>query len=225
MELSSGQRIELPQGERNFTVSSVSAKRVFLCRYEDEEWVRPRLGEIHPIYPWLVCSSVSCKDLDAIDDDTGDTKYSKIEAMYTATVPRDLPIRTLDVSGEALETTKGRAWVSDAVTVDQSTAVFYPMMSFSYEFTPVSVPFETILYLTNKVNSAAWKGLAAGTVLFEGASSRTEYTDSGIATERISLYFLYRPVGHNYVWRDDTGAWDQLNPALYGTADFSVLGI
>jgi hypothetical protein len=37
------------------------------------------------------------------------------------------------------------------------------------------------------------------------------------------LRFIYRPVGWNYWWRQDTGAWDVPMPLLYNERDHNLL--
>jgi hypothetical protein len=89
----------------------------------------------------------------------------------------------------------------------------------SYWFVPTGL----ILDMTNKINQYPFYGCLPDTVLFEGATGRTEYTNLGEQVWRMRLRFIHRPEGWNYAWRQDTGAWDVPMPLRYAERDLNLL--
>jgi hypothetical protein len=59
-----------------------------------------------------------------------------------------------------------------------------------------------------KVNSAAWEGAAAETVLFESYTASQKYLGDGSTVWDIELVLLYKPSGWNNFYRESTGQFE-----------------
>jgi hypothetical protein len=215
-------------GSVEFSVNGARGIRYFECDWDEKLYVRPRLGEMmYDNFPMLVC--VDCR----LDPFPGCTvvdfapEKCLITAEYSTVLPADLPLECFSFGCEVLNLAEGRHW-SDGTLNEQPQASPFPISEYTVELTVDTLPTDVILALTGKVNKYEFAGCPAETILFNGANSRAAYDDSGNWRYRIAYNFTYKPHGHNWIWNKDKpgGAdWDYFQEPLYGTADFSMLGI
>ena len=90
-------------------------------------------------------------------------------------------------------------------------------------------PEETILGLCGKVNDAVCvnpvtgASYAAGTLLLESFTAERTGMSDGLTAWTIGYQFTYRRTPWNYVMRSDDGTYDEVDPPIYESGDFSVL--
>ncbi len=132
----------------------------------------------------------------------------RITIEYTSTPvdPAALPSEALEFSAEVLEIGIGRQWVSQPTDiVDQSQSILFPTVEYTLETRITAgmwgIERPRILGAVGTVNDSGWKGAPAGCMLFEGASSKSEWDEYTNLLYRTTYKFLYRPVSHNMVWR------------------------
>lgn len=210
------------------TRTGASATRIFYGTRADAIWNCPRPGEEFPEWPGLTVDTVTItpagvpgsSDTSLVTDYTN----SRVEVTYSLEYRNpalgDPPSITWDMSTEVLNTGAGRHYVDpdtmlpgDQIDVeDLSTATVYPMMSIAWDFAVPIIPLAKIIAALGKVNTSAWQGCAAETLLFEGANASAQYNyESRSWFFRVSYKFVLRMRSHNLIWRPGKRVWDKDN--------------
>jgi hypothetical protein len=213
----------------------------------------PQIGDVMaPSYQYLRCSDISVEGFGTLADNFWGYTHLKITAEYsTFQAVDDTAQECWEYGGEVLETGMGRVWQNAGTTMESQYGVYYPNIIMRYSITVPNAPRAYILACQGKVNVNTFLGCAPETLLLEGASFESKkQDDSGWYYYKVNYSFLWRPVGHNVVWRAPrqardsignllfdsgtgdpqmvtgaagTGGWDRPVPALYELADFSGL--
>lgn len=251
------------QGEVSYWSEQVSeqgahATRVWVVEASDLQRARPRIGEEYYPKSGLYCSEYRIEGMGrptGYDSNGRPTfthyqitcEYSSFQKIDTA------PVITFDVSGEVVETGLGRKWKWAGTTCDQAQGVIYPQMEITINLVMAAMPQSIIIDRVGKVNYIPWQGYPAETLLYLGASTEARWDyQRRTYIYRVAHKFLFRPRGHNVIWRaprqarDDSGAlkwkdpetqcepvfvtgragqggWDRPIPPLYEYADFNPL--
>lgn len=231
----------------------VTAEYEVVCEWAEKDTIAPQIGQPHPMEYGLYCVEVRIRGEGQPVSDHVYT-HARIRAIYsTAQYVDAAPIQTLEFGGEILETGLGRKWTYAKTKCDQSQGIWYPTVILNQQLMFWEVNTALILSCVGKVNYWPFLNCGHETLLFEGAS--TESVWDGLRNTymyRVNYRFLYRPNGHNTVWRAprqardsqtggllDTGApdfdpvfvkgiagvggWDRPKPLLYDYADFNPL--
>ena len=203
--------------------------RIFFTRFEDAlNLCPPPRSPYNRFFPHVICRRIQFKPYGPINELTREPKYCEITVSYGSRAPLNNPVETIRASVEALETTKGRTWVSDSSPCEDHKTSLYLQAEINVEISSESFEKEIVLPLIGKVNSGPYLGCGAGTLLFIGPDVQTEWDSFDGTTVRTVYQFLWRENGHNRVWRDSKpggAGWDELYPPLHESADFSVLGL
>ncbi|QGJ71057.1 Hypothetical protein PBC10988_27600 [Planctomycetales bacterium 10988] len=90
------------------------------------------------------------------------------------------------------------------------------------------LPKALLFSMIGKVNANNFSDAAAETLLFLGADATRDHAGNGSEAWQIELHFRYEPLGHNNVFRSETGAFELVKTQvgdhkLYPTADFTTL--
>lgn len=205
------------------TVDGKTATREWVCDWSEKDTLGPRVGDM---YPDETDPQLFVQDIDQQPEGhaTGEEGYTKcrIIAQYTTRNPLK-PQLSLDMATEGLEIAFGRVWNSDGTDVYEHVVTHHPrselVVDRAYWFVPTGLMFGFL----GRINLGPFCGCPMGTVLFTGATGRTEYTNLGETIWRMRLRFVYRPLGWNYIWRPDTATWDVPMPTIYSFADLSLL--
>lgn len=138
-----------------------------------------------------------------------------------------VPLRTRNAAGEPLW-----EW-SDGTAIEAEDDVRLFRLQPHAEWTIVrhevpELPRETIFAAIGRVNGGEAAGLAAGTLLFEGAHARREITTEEVAPWQIRYRFAYSPQEHNRLFRGEAGEFEEVRTVtgghkLYGTYDLRSL--
>lgn len=219
-----GARIEdIDSGKLTFSRNGARGYRKFTTRFEDRFRLCPRIDEpFSRDFPALLCSEIEVQPYGPAAKN--DAKYARIFAQYDSIPPPDKPVENIDFSVQAMTTTRGRKW-DDGKKCDQGVTIYYPMSEYSLEIKMRVLPVWEIFAAVGKVNSVDWRGAPRGQMLFEGANARTEWDQNSRLWFSVYFKFLYRPIEHNLIWREDTGAWSYTDPKIYDYIDFASLGI
>lgn len=243
-----------------WTRTGASAVREFYGTWSECLSSSPVPGEYFPGSPVLTVDTVRVTP--AGQPGTSATvgseyTHGKVRVDYTFEYTRpqigDEPRITWDYSAEMLSTAAGRTWVDTGAVIDQEDlqqSVLYPLLTLTVDMAVETLPLEAMMDLVGKVNDDTFWGAEAGTLLFEGGTSTAQYNyDSGAWYYHVTYRFLWRPRGHNAVWRPamrawdsaagnwemdgdnyvyqagtaGTGAWTETDPALYESGDFDTL--
>ena len=207
-------------------VHGTYAEREFVCTWAEREDVAPRIGDVYPYIddPALYVQKV---DIQPEGHGAGEGKddaytYARLRVYYT-TRNHMLPVASIEMSAESLEASYNRLWASDSAVVAQHVTTTHFRSELVIERSYFNAPWPLISYMTDKINLWNFEGCMPGTILFQGADGRSEYTNLGEQVWRLRLRFIYRDTGWNWIWRDDLGWWDVPVPWLYQTADLNAL--
>lgn len=133
-----------------------------------------------------------------------------------------------DLGGETI-TIPGRAYTwgagGDKLPADVNPGVFMPTGSYTLKWDRVaSPPWSAIRNTRGKINSTAFHGAAARTVLFLGARASRQFEFlHGATLWSLEYSFAERAVEWNKFFRVETGVWTEINPKPYAEASFSNL--
>ena len=205
--------------------------RIFISDWDERFYVAPRIGDIYSQqFPGLFCSGLKFTPYGRPrPDHTYD--FSRIEVTYSTVtrVYRGEITWSWQTSVEVLNTANMRHWSDNSVNEDQTFASLYPMMELTGEYLadPRTVNEAVFLNTVGHVNSDLFHGCAPGTLLFEGADVRIDRVEFDMLGALIIIKFLYRPRGHNWVWRENKQPpdWDYFLEPLYPAAEFRPLAI
>lgn len=187
-----------------------------------------------------------------VEGEYGFTKARIVLHYSTAQFIDDAAVEDWEFGGEVLELGLGRTWGIGVPCEVQQTA-FFPQIVLRKQLVlpKAMVPRSAILYTLNKVNSTAFEGFPAETLLFAGASTTSRYDyERQLYFVTLSYNIIYRPISHNYVWRAPkqalssdgvtpmvdndgypvwvsgaagVGGWDYLTPPLHESTTFEPL--
>lgn len=201
---------------------------------------RAQLWVAHDENPKMRCMRIERK---AIGKPTnrGHYKYCEVTAHYEipragenpeeqprerreGTINADLGVDAVTVGGEL-------KWgTSEGETItDVQPTITVPLMTVSSVVIQNNVPFSKIQNTLGKINSGTFNlqgtALAAGTVLFSGATTNDRYNEDGDREWEIIYTIQYQPHGWNYLPKSSGSSitWTKVYPDLYETASLDWL--
>ena len=213
-------------GSREVTISrqGMTGKRSFICDWWERYDVIPSIDSQFPDDDRLFLVSSTFKPEGQSKDGYPNDEYvaCRVDCEYAnVTIPTDSAQATYDFYTEILEVGGGRLWTTSGALVQQPLNIIYPKMREVLEMVYTITSCAAMVALVGKVNNAAFRGTAAGCVLFEGVGARLEWDGDAFRT-RATFTFIHSDRNWNYFWNSDTGAWDTTNPLVYTAADFTA---
>ena len=210
-----------------FDVHGTYAEREFVCDWPERMNVSPRIGDVYPFIdaPTLYVQKVTIDPEGHADGEGKDDAYTYARLfVYYTTRNHMLPTESIEMGVECLEAAYNRLWASDSAAIEQHVTTTHFRSELVIDRSYFNPPWGTIAYMTDKINEFPFRGCPVGTVLFPGGPGRGEYTNLGEGVWRLQLHFIYREEpGWNYIWRQDTGAWDMPVPYIHTYADLNSL--
>lgn len=197
-------------GQISETRTGATARRELVCGWDEAFYYRPAPGTPHPEYPALTVDKVSMEPFGAPVSVNGinKTEYRKIfvdySLEYRKVVVGDPPRFSRNGRVEVLATGAGRVRDDTHAIIaadEMSATTLYPCADIVSDFAVTEIPLPTILAAIGKVNSVAFYGMAAGTVLFSSWGDTAQYDhDAGQWFFRLTYNFLWRSTHQNSVW-------------------------
>lgn len=186
------------RAERVAMVSGVSgtAAQVLYNAINDSQL--PDIGDAHPEISDITLQSIDCQPAGggqfrvvmSYYKDSGQTT-TKASAEVRMSTGFAVEEQNTDSNGEAMTATylAGTSLVKQVFTAE----VERPRSTFEFEYTASAIPHGDINIYLGKINSTAWNGYAAGTILCAGIDARPAGSDY-----RVTYTFTYRAEGWNY---------------------------
>jgi len=200
----------------------------------------PDIGDVHPEVSTITLQEVICAPLGGGQYKVTMTYYKDAgtstgpsTAQPRATVAVGVEETSLDVNGVSMQT----AYRAAGATFSQrfTAEVERPRITFEFEYIATSWPTSELTTYAGKVNSVAWNGYAAGSILCTGINVTPEGDNYSVVYS-----FAYRPEGWQYQAKTQQPApllASITNPdpeldletgirlyTVYSTVDFNALG-
>ena len=154
--------------------------------------------------------------------------YAKITISYDTTPRSGLPNETvrnyaIDISGEFFQAPKRTyKWLSDSQPVEENVGILLIGMEVQVEELRVTnLDFAKYSQYVGRINSAAFSGLPAETVLYLGLSSRSSIQLQGIQTWDVIHKFKWRQQSWNKIMRGN-GTYGYVTPLPYELKDLNL---
>lgn len=219
-------------------LTTVTAVRKFVCKWEDRMSYPPKLGQVHPNHP-----EIRCTDRDfhgegpaqpSIADPSGVGTCLHTYAFVTCTYER-MSTQDTDVlwdfhgGTEVLEVGLGRYWRYAGTVCDQSITITSPFITARASKVMLSDPRKLgwSMECMGRVNAYYWQptlnsprfGPETLLYLYPDVeewydAERSAAIGSPVYFYRCSFNFLWRPCGHNIQWRAPRQAYDEVGAPL-----------
>jgi hypothetical protein len=243
------------------TNDGAHATREWVCDWSNLATLRKQYATIGKAYyagSNLYCTSVRVRGEgkpDGYDTTLSMPKFTqaRVTAEFATYQKLDsAPITTWEVSAEVLELGLGRRWCYAGTICDQAQSMLMPQAELTLQMTLRTLPRANLIAMIGKINGNPFQGFSVGTLLFLGANTEARYDyERKSYIYNVAYKFLFKPQGHNTVWRaprqarDSSGAllwwdddeqdpifvtglagtagWDRPHPHLYDYVDFNPL--